>query len=98
MNILTTLREYTSLLPDDEADVVKAIQAILQAQKHTRPCLFFLPDDSSNLDFLDFSKARRGTWEMWGEQDGDTMAIITEEGGKVCVVPPNFVKMVGGGE
>lgn len=94
MNHLETLREYASLLPSDETDVLKAIQAIIQAEKRTRPCLFFLPQDSDNLDFLDFSKARRGTWEMWGALEGDTMAIITSEDGTVNVTPPNFVKIV----
>ena len=98
MTPLETLRLYASLLPSDEQDVLKAIDAILRQQKRTRKCLFLTIDDVQQQGgtMLSFERARTGEWECWGISDGETMGIITETGGLVHVVPPSFVKMLEG--
>lgn len=95
MTHLDILRKHVTLLPEDERDVMAALYEIMDGEDDKRPCLFFLFTDLESYENLEFeSKARRGVFQLWGRSEGDTVAIVVDDGGKVYAVEPHLVKFI----
>lgn len=93
----TILRDHCGHL-EAEGFILRAMEVYALEVAGQKPCLFFsAPDISEGIHeqsgYLSFDNARRGTFQMWGVVEGNTVAIVVEEdGGQAHAVGVQYVK------
>jgi hypothetical protein len=83
---------------DSEGFFIRAMEVYAAEVSGQRPCDYIHPemiDEGTHEEggFIVFSNARKGVFELWGQVEGSTVAIVRDAvDGKVSIVPPQYIK------